>query len=77
MFVMRSVLARQYEPGEPHAVLVLPDGMGGDGSTAHLRWGISGHGYTIHGWNQGRNLWSHRDAAGGPAGPCRRVVRFA
>jgi pimeloyl-ACP methyl ester carboxylesterase len=53
---MRSVLARLYPPGEPHAVLVLPGGLGGDGSTAHLRWGISGHGYSIHGWKQGRNM---------------------
>ncbi|MEB3065057.1 esterase/lipase family protein [[Mycobacterium] zoologicum] len=53
---MRSALARRYQPANPHAVLVLPGGMGGDGSTAHLRWGLSAQGHTIHGWDQGRNL---------------------
>ena len=52
----RSLLSKLHPPGEPHAVLVLPGGLGGDGSTAHLRWGISGQGYSVHGWNQGRNL---------------------
>lgn len=52
----RSILTRLHSAGEPHAVLVLPGGMGGDGSTAHLRWGVSGQGYSVHGWNQGRNL---------------------
>jgi len=54
--VARPLLPMLYPPGEPHAVLVLPGGLGGDGSTVHLRWGISGQGYSVHGWNQGRNL---------------------
>jgi len=54
--VARPLLPMLYPPGEPHAVLVLPGGLGGDGSTAHLRWGVSGQGYSVHGWNQGRNL---------------------
>jgi pimeloyl-ACP methyl ester carboxylesterase len=42
--------------GHRHAVLVLPGGMGGDGSTFFLRWGIRNLGYSVHGWAQGRNL---------------------
>ena len=54
--VARPLLPRLHPPGEPHAVLVLPGGLGADGSTAVLRWGIRGQGYSVHGWNQGRNL---------------------
>jgi pimeloyl-ACP methyl ester carboxylesterase len=42
--------------GDRHAVLVLPGGMGGDGSTFFLRWGIRNLGYSVHGWGQGRNM---------------------
>lgn len=42
--------------GHRHAVLVLPGGMGGDGSTFFLRWGIRNLGYSVHGWGQGRNM---------------------
>jgi pimeloyl-ACP methyl ester carboxylesterase len=42
--------------GDRHAVLVLPGGMGDDGSTFFLRWGIRNLGYSVHGWGIGRNL---------------------
>lgn len=54
--VARPLLPRLHPPGEPHAVLVLPGGLGADGSTAILRWGIRGQGYSVHGWGQGRNV---------------------
>ncbi|MGB8391873.1 esterase/lipase family protein [Mycobacterium sp.] len=54
--VARPLLLRLHPPGEPQAVLVLPGGLGADGSTAVLRWGIRGQGYSVHGWNQGRNM---------------------
>lgn len=42
--------------GDRHAVLVLPGGMGADGSTFFLRWGLRNLGYSVHGWGLGRNL---------------------
>ena len=54
--VMRPFLRRLHIAGDEHAVLVLPGGLGDDGSTAILRWGISGLGYSVHGWGVGRNM---------------------
>jgi pimeloyl-ACP methyl ester carboxylesterase len=54
--VMQPLLRMLHIKGHRHAVLVLPGGMGGDGSTCFLRWGIRNLGYSVHGWGQGRNL---------------------
>jgi pimeloyl-ACP methyl ester carboxylesterase len=53
---MRPFLRMLHIAGDQHAVLVLPGGMGADGSTFFLRWGIRNLGYSVHGWGQGRNL---------------------
>lgn len=54
--VTQPLLRILHIKGHRHAVLVLPGGMGGDGSTFFLRWGIRNLGYSVHGWGQGRNL---------------------
>lgn len=54
--VMQPLLRIMHIKGHRHAVLVLPGGMGGDGSTFFLRWGIRNLGYSVHGWGQGRNM---------------------
>jgi pimeloyl-ACP methyl ester carboxylesterase len=54
--VMQPLLRIMHIKGHRHAVLVLPGGMGGDGSTYFLRWGIRNLGYSVHGWGQGRNM---------------------
>lgn len=42
--------------GDGHPVLVLPGLLADDGSTQALRGFLNSHGYTAHGWNQGRNF---------------------
>lgn len=54
--LLGPVLRMLHIAGDRHAVLVLPGGMGDDGSTYFLRWGIRNLGYSVHGWGQGRNL---------------------
>ncbi len=54
--VMQPLLRILHIKGHRHAVLVLPGGMGGDGSTIFLRWGIRNLGYSVHGWGLGRNM---------------------
>jgi pimeloyl-ACP methyl ester carboxylesterase len=53
---MRPLLRALHIAGDRHAVLCLPGGLGDDGSTFFLRWGIRNLGYTVHGWGVGRNL---------------------
>ena len=54
--VARPVLRSLHIAGDRHSVMVLPGGMGGDGSTFFLRWGIRNLGYSVHGWGIGSNL---------------------
>jgi hypothetical protein len=54
--LLRPFLRMLHIAGDRHAVLVLPGGMGDDGSTYFLRWGIRNLGYSVHGWGQGRNM---------------------
>ena len=54
--VLQPMLRILHIKGHRHAVLVLPGGMGADGSTYFLRWGIGNLGYSVHGWGQGRNM---------------------
>lgn len=42
--------------GDGHPVLVLPGLLADDASTAPLRRFLSGRGYAVQGWGQGRNL---------------------
>lgn len=53
---LRPVLRALHVPGDKHAVMFLPGGLGDDGSTAALRWGIKNLGYSVHGWGVGRNM---------------------
>jgi hypothetical protein len=52
----RPLLRSLHIAGDRHSVMVLPGGMGGDGSTFFLRWGIRNLGYSVHGWGIGSNL---------------------
>lgn len=52
----RPLLRSLHIAGDQHSVMVLPGGMGGDGSTFFLRWGIRNLGYSVHGWGIGSNL---------------------
>jgi len=54
--LMQPLLRMLHMAGDRHSVLVLPGGLGGDGSTFFLRWGIRNLGYSVHGWGVGRNL---------------------
>lgn len=54
--VMRPLLRKLHVAGDRHSVLVLPGGLGDDGSTFFLRWGIRNLGYSVHGWGIGRNM---------------------
>src|SRR5262249_43004428 len=42
--------------GDGHPVLVLPGLRADDNSTCALRSFLNAHGYTAHGWKQGRNF---------------------
>jgi pimeloyl-ACP methyl ester carboxylesterase len=53
---MRPLLRKLHIAGDQHSVMVLPGGLGDDGSTFFLRWGIRNLGYSVHGWGVGRNL---------------------
>jgi pimeloyl-ACP methyl ester carboxylesterase len=54
--VMLPLLRLLHFAGDRHVVLVLPGGLGADGSTFFLRWGIRQFGYSVHGWGLGRNM---------------------
>ncbi|CAN5839575.1 alpha/beta hydrolase [soil metagenome] len=49
-------LLRYVPRGDGHPVLVLPGLLADDASTAPLRQFLSGRGYAVQGWGQGRNL---------------------
>jgi pimeloyl-ACP methyl ester carboxylesterase len=53
---MQPLLRMLHIAGDRHAVMALPGGLGDDGSTFSLRWGIRNLGYSVHGWGIGRNL---------------------
>ena len=55
-WLMRPWLSSVTPPGDGHPVLVLPGLLADDASTATLRGFLGSHGYTAHGWNQGRNF---------------------
>jgi pimeloyl-ACP methyl ester carboxylesterase len=55
-WLMRPWLSSVTPLGDGHPVLVLPGLMADDGSTSALRNFLNSHGYTAHGWNQGRNF---------------------
>jgi pimeloyl-ACP methyl ester carboxylesterase len=61
----RPLLRMLHIAGDRHAVLVLPGGLGGDGSTFFLRWGIRNLGYTVHGWGVGRNMGLNEEMLAG------------
>src|ERR1700741_5046096 len=42
--------------GDGHPVLVLPGLLADDHSTSGLRGFLNAHGYSAHGWKQGRNF---------------------
>ncbi|MFT4769122.1 MAG: pimeloyl-ACP methyl ester carboxylesterase [Glaciecola sp.] len=49
-------LLNNLAPGDGHPVMVLPGFLGSDAYNASLRRFLSGLGYKVHGWGQGRNL---------------------
>ena len=55
-WLMRPWLSSVTPLGDGHPVLVLPGLLADDGSTSALRNFLNSHGYTAHGWNQGRNF---------------------
>ena len=42
--------------GDGHPVMTLPGFLGSDGYNVALRRYLTGQGYAVHGWSQGRNL---------------------
>jgi pimeloyl-ACP methyl ester carboxylesterase len=64
-FAVGPLLRSLHIEGDRHAVLVLPGGLGDDGSTFFLRWGIRNLGYTVHGWGVGRNMGLDEDMLAG------------
>lgn len=62
---LRPVLRALHVAGDQHAVLCLPGGLGDDGSTFFLRWGIRNLGYSVHGWGVGRNMGLNEEMLAG------------
>lgn len=54
-YALRPAL-KMLPKGDGHGVLVLPGFMAADGSTRPMRSLLSGLGYTVQGWNLGRNV---------------------
>jgi hypothetical protein len=50
------ILSRSLPRGDGHPVLVLPGFLAGDFSTSFLRRFLTKQGYSVYGWEQGRNL---------------------
>jgi pimeloyl-ACP methyl ester carboxylesterase len=56
LFLLRTLSLRGMPRGDGHAVMVLPGFGTGDLSTRPLRRALSRLGYSVYGWDQGRNL---------------------
>jgi pimeloyl-ACP methyl ester carboxylesterase len=61
--------------GDGHCVLVLPGFMGGDPSTATLRWFLTERGYHAPPWRLGRNLGPTDHILDGMAALVERLTR--
>jgi pimeloyl-ACP methyl ester carboxylesterase len=57
---VRRLLENQ-PAGDGHPVMVLPGFLGSDGYNASMRRFLTGLGYKVHGWGQGRNLGPRGD----------------
>ncbi len=68
-------LLKRVAKGDGHPVVVVPAFMTGDGGTSMLRRYLTTAGFTVYGWEQGRNIGIRQDFLNGLAAHVRDVSK--